>query len=879
MSLSPGTRLGPYEVAEQIGAGGMGEVYRATDTNLRRQVALKVLPMTVASDTERLARFQREAQVLAALSHQNIAGIYGLERAQGTTALVMELVEGPTLADRLVRGPIPLEEALPIARQIAEALEAAHDLGIVHRDLKPANIKVRADGVVKVLDFGLAKALEPGGGGSASGLTASPTLTTPAMTQAGMILGTAAYMSPEQARGQEVDRRADIWAFGVVLLEMLVGRHVFSGDTVTDVLAAVVRSEPDWDALPGATPAPIRRLLRRCLEKDRARRLPAIGVARLEIDEALSAPAAEGSNTVSTGAQVARARTGLLPWGAVVLLTVALGVVWVMHPATPAASHWTGESLGGPDVALEVQLSPDGQTLAFQALVNDLGQLAVMKPESGNWQVLTRDRSRGFALDATWSLDGTRLYFARYQDAPRGVYSVPVLGGDERLVLEDAQSPNPLPDGSLLVVRLNAERRKQLYRYSPETGALDALPVLVGLGLVGAPVAVAPDGERAAFLGTPLEQPDSPAHVYALDLRSGRTTRLAPGLSTEGIVEPFWLRVSPDGASALFSLTAGDAYRVVSAPMDGSDEVRTVVTVTSVLFGLSPSADGSLYVALADRTGEAMRLSGIGAMPEHVFPQKPLDEQHRQTLTLSNGRVLFNTRRAGELHLMIAGPDQDPVPFVQTQDQTATPVAMVGQAQAAFVIGEGSDRTIGLASVPDGRLLTRLNGPRGADITSLSASPDGGTLYYTASGTVWSVPVDDGMPRALRPGDSVTVDPNRNDLIVLLNERESSRLIRVPLDGTPEQPIPVESGVRVAAAQLHPNAVGPDGRILVQVVLPESWYWPAALLDPESGAVQPIDVGYGADMPVPGWTPDGDIAVSAFPIRSTLWRLRPDSSE
>ena len=229
MPLTPGTRLGPYEVTAQIGVGGMGEVYRATDTKLKRDVAVKVLPAEVASDSERLARFQREAEVLASLNHPNIAAIYGLEDSADTKALVMELVEGPTLADRIAQGAIPIDEALPIAKQIAEALEAAHEQGIIHRDLKPANVKVRPDGTVKVLDFGLAKAMEPTAAMSASA-SMSPTITTPAMTQMGMILGTAAYMSPEQAKGRVADKRSDVWAFGAVLYEMLTGKRAFAGE-------------------------------------------------------------------------------------------------------------------------------------------------------------------------------------------------------------------------------------------------------------------------------------------------------------------------------------------------------------------------------------------------------------------------------------------------------------------------------------------------------------------------------------------------------------------------------------------------------------------------------------------------------------------------
>src|ERR1700736_2095041 len=269
MILEPGVRVGPYEILAPIGAGGMGEVYRARDTKLKRDVALKVLPEAFARDRERMARFQREAEVLAALNHPNIAAIYGVEER----ALVMELVEGETL-----KGPLPVETALNYARQIAEALEAAHEKGIVHRDLKPANIMVTPAGLVKVLDFGLAKAADALSAASdAATGTVSP-------TRADVIIGTASYMSPEQARGAAMDTRSDIWAFGAVLFEMLAGKRAFAGDSIAEVLAAVLHGEPDWDALPQATPSRIRKLLRRCLERDRKQRLQAIGEARIAID-------------------------------------------------------------------------------------------------------------------------------------------------------------------------------------------------------------------------------------------------------------------------------------------------------------------------------------------------------------------------------------------------------------------------------------------------------------------------------------------------------------------------------------------------------------------------------------------------------------------
>jgi serine/threonine protein kinase len=260
MALTPGSRLGVFQLIDLIGRGGMGEVYRATDTKLKRQVAIKMLPPDLVTDRDRLARFQREAEVLASLNHPNIAAIYGLEESEGMTALVMELVEGDDLSQRIARGAIPIDEALAIAKQIAEALEAAHEQTIIHRDLKPANVKVRPDGTVKVLDFGLAKAMEPTGAMSPS-MSQAPTITTPAMmTGVGMILGTAAYMSPEQAKGRTVDRRADVWAFGAVLFEMLTGQRAFGGDDVSEVLSRVLQREPDWAALPSGLSPTLRRV-------------------------------------------------------------------------------------------------------------------------------------------------------------------------------------------------------------------------------------------------------------------------------------------------------------------------------------------------------------------------------------------------------------------------------------------------------------------------------------------------------------------------------------------------------------------------------------------------------------------------------------------
>jgi serine/threonine-protein kinase len=399
MPLSTGTRLGPYEIRAPIGAGGMGEVYRATDTKLRRDVALKVLPTAFVRDSDRMARFSREAQMLAALNHPNIAAIYGIEESDGVRALVMELVEGPTLADRIAQGPIPLEESLRIARQIAEALEYAHEKGVIHRDLKPANIKVTPEGMVKVLDFGLAKAVSDDPPVSDPSL--SPTLTA-GPTQAGVILGTAAYMSPEQAHGRIADRRADIWSFGAVLYEMLSAKLAFTGESVSDTLASVLKLEPDWTVLPDATPAAIRKTIRQCLTKDRKQRLQAIGDARIAIDDYLANP---------SGEPVAEQRTrSKLPWIVAaalgVLLILVLGAWWrATRPEPKPLVRLTVEM--GPDALLtgiggpHVIISPDGTRLVYK-----------IRGADGKQRLATRSLDQPQATPLAGTEDASTFFFS-----------------------------------------------------------------------------------------------------------------------------------------------------------------------------------------------------------------------------------------------------------------------------------------------------------------------------------------------------------------------------------------------------------------------------------------------------------------------------------
>ncbi len=451
MTLNSGTRLGPYEILGPLGAGGMGEVYRARDGKLNREVAIKVLPAAFAEDAERLARFRREAQVLAALNHPHIAAIYGLEESAGVEALVLELVEGETLAERIARGPIPLDEALPIAREMAWALEAAHEKGIVHRDLKPANVKLTPAGKVKVLDFGLAKAIA--GDPSSPDATSSPTLTARS-TEAGVVIGTAAYMSPEQARGRAVDKRSDIWAFGAVLYEMLAGRRAFDGETASDALVSVLTKEPDWSALPVSTPPAIRRLLRRCLDRDRERRLHDIADARLEIDEALSGTAAPESPAVSAPPRGRPRRAAILTTALVAAAAAALATLWTagrLRPAAPAAPVVRPLTDSGRDWSPAA--SPDGRLVAFVSDRDERQRIWLKQLPGGDETALTAgpdERPR-------FSPDGSSVLFVRREGDGTSLFRVSVLGGEPRRVVADAYDGAWSPDGSRIAYMRQTE--------------------------------------------------------------------------------------------------------------------------------------------------------------------------------------------------------------------------------------------------------------------------------------------------------------------------------------------------------------------------------------------------------------------------------------
>jgi Tol biopolymer transport system component len=490
MHLPPGTRMGPYEVTSQLGSGGMGEVYRARDTRLDRDVAIKILPPIFAGDPERLARFEREAKTLASLNHPNIAQIYGIEG----TGLIMELVEGHDLSTRIARGALPIAEALAIARQIAEALEAAHERGIVHRDLKPANVMVRDEGTVKVLDFGLAKALDPSAGSQAE-LMHSPTFTSPG-TQLGTILGTAAYMAPEQARGRSVDKRADIWAFGCVLFEMLTGRQAFQGESVTDLVAAIVKEDPEWKALPPETPRGVRRVLERCLRKDVRQRLHDIADARIDLedaaaDRAIEAPPAIPAQAARTPVLALAALSGLL-----LLATAYLGWKTLGPAAAAPAIRFAIQPPAGFEFPVDswpaVVLSPDGSRMVVTAGPNrehlglygrtldsvDLTPIPGAKngfnpffSPDGKWLAFTADQKLKRIPVAggqpqvlaetewgggTWGPDDTIIYTPHYAS---GLWKLPAAGGKpEKLTEPDTKNgelghwwPDVLPDGKHVV--------------------------------------------------------------------------------------------------------------------------------------------------------------------------------------------------------------------------------------------------------------------------------------------------------------------------------------------------------------------------------------------------------------------------------------------
>jgi serine/threonine-protein kinase len=573
MALTSGDRVGAYEITSQIGAGGMGEVYRARDTRLKRDVALKILPPAVAGDRERVARFEREAELLAALNHPNIAHIHGVEDAGGSLALVMELVEGDDLAARIARAPIPLDEALPIARQVADALEAAHERGIIHRDLKPANIKVRPDGTVKVLDFGLAKS---GAAGPAGADGATGAVTSPAMTMQGLILGTAAYMSPEQARGRPVDRRADIWAFGAVLFEMLSGRRPFAGDDVTDTIASVLRSDPDWLLLPSDIPEAVRMLIRRCLDKDPQRRPSHLSVATF----LLSGGVETATNTPRAVATTGSSRRGLLTAAMATLLlgaAVASAVTWSLigrgsRAAAPPPIRFTIAVETGGEAWRDLTdrpfvISPDGRAVVYRSIAAGPPRLFIRTLDQLEPRELAEAtpllRTPFFSPDSQWVafFDGPLLKKVQVSGgAPVTIGAAPGGGsgaswGDDGSIVFGGRRAESGAATSLMIIPASGGKPTALTSQEPGQSAdAHTFPIVL------------PQSRGVLFR---MERPGTDA-LMLLDRATGQRRELAAAVSAAEFVSGRVVYADPEGQ--LFALPLDLATLQVSGPATGLAE-------------------------------------------------------------------------------------------------------------------------------------------------------------------------------------------------------------------------------------------------------------------------------------------------------------------
>ena len=594
MALAAGTKLGSYEVVSQIGAGGMGEVYQAHDTKLGRDVAIKVLPEAFAHDADRLSRFQREAKMLAALNHANIATIYGLEQSGGTSYLVMELVSGETLAERVKAGPLPVEEALKIAVQIAEALEAAHEKNIIHRDLKPANVKVTSEGKVKVLDFGLAKAFA--GDVANDDPSNSPTLSR-AATMQGVILGTAAYMSPEQARGKVVDKRTDIWAFGCVLYELLTGKRAFEGETTTEILAAVLRGEPDWQALPASTPVKIRDLLGRCLQKDKTLRLRDAGDSRIEIHEALTAPPSmsESIAAPAKGISALRRRTMIFTLlGTLLLGGLVSGLaVWNLKPSSPKPVTRTvinlppGQQLAGLDNGAAVVLSPDGTHLAYVARQGGTQQLYLRAMDTLEAQPMPGTEG---AVSPFFSPDGQWLGF--FQAATLKKVS---LRGGTPVTLSFVSDPRGASWDSQRTIILAPSNIQGLQQISEEGGVSRPLTQLEKGDLTHKWPEVLPGGKAVVFVAASSDASVANARIVARSIQTGKQRDFGQGGT--------YPRYMPSG-----HLIYAQGTTLMAMPFD-PDRLEIEGSAIPVVEGVAVSRTGATQYSIST-TGSLVYVSG-----------------------------------------------------------------------------------------------------------------------------------------------------------------------------------------------------------------------------------------------------------------------------
>ena len=629
MSLAPGTRLGHFEILSTLGAGGMGQVYRARDPKLDRDVALKILPDSFANDPDRLARFEREAKTLAALNHPNIASVYGFEETAGpgstrVCALVMELVPGEDLSVHIARGPIAPADAVPMARQIAEALETAHEQNIIHRDLKPANIKVRDDGTVKVLDFGLAKALAPEGSGAAAEAMNSPTLTNRA-TQMGVILGTAAYMSPEQAKGKPVDRRADIWAFGVVLYEMLTGRRAFDGEDVSTTLAAVLMKDPEWASLPPGTPKYLDTLIRRCLERDPRKRLRDIGEARILLSDP---QALSGAPASSAPAAIAPAPSSRLPWlvaAGAIAATVVFAVLWAgTRTAGPSATDRVVASIAIPansSLGGDFALSPDGRRLVM-VLYDDTtgdGKLALRSLDDGAVKPLAHTEEGEMPF---WSPDGTHLAF--FADGKLKI--IDMQGGPAQVVC-DAPTPRGGAWGEGDTIVFAGSFRTPLEKVAAKPGSkasqLSKLDESRKEKSHRFPVFL-PGGKYVVFVAQTGEGgvKDDSSTIEAIELATGARTSIVRANSSP-LFAPGYLFFWRDGAlraqafDAATLKVSGDVMAVAEGvAFDSNERAAASVSASGALAYQAAWGTGLSDLLVVDRTGRTIKTIAAAARIE-----------------------------------------------------------------------------------------------------------------------------------------------------------------------------------------------------------------------------------------------------------------------
>lgn len=847
MPLSKGEKLGPYEIIALLGAGGMGEVYRARDARLNRDVALKILPEDFAGDPSRRARFEQEARAVAALNHPNIVAIYDV----GDGYIVSELVDGEPL-----RGRTPgLRRTIEIAVQIASGLAAAHDAGIVHRDLKPDNIMLTRNGRPKILDFGLAK-MQPT-------RAAAEDETVTARTEPGVVMGTPGYMSPEQIRGLAIDHRSDIFSFGVILHELLSGKRAFHRETSMDTMQAILWEEAP--ELPESVPAGVGQIVAHCLEKEALRRFQSAH----DLGFALSASGQSGSHPSLALVHSSRRRWVLPAAVAIALLAGLAAGKLLMRDA--ASQQWSGVMLGGPEMALNPRLSPDGHLLAFEVIDKGVSQVAVMKPESGNWTTLTHRRDVGMISAVCWSTDGSLLYYDRITGIPNGVFSVPVLGGEEHLVLENAGAPESLPDGSVLVYRVNANRQNQVYRFWPETGRLLEFPLQFFLGSH-----VMQSGKEAVTFASDIGRGGQGLGLYEIDLATNAIRRLAVSEGDAAALEGW--TVARDGKSVLAALPAGSLTRLVAIPIEGQAAPRTLFTVANLVWAIDEAPDRSLFIGLVDRPQEVVRLSEHGGDPPERIAAFAGGPDFDQVLLLPDGRTVTPASTRGRLRLMAAEKGKDPLPLVNTQEENAAPMTLAGPREIAFVIGPAPFLTIALADIASGRITHRISPGKGV-INWLTASADGGTLYFCAGSSVWAVSSAGGAPRAVSAGETAVMEPSGRSLIVVRGESAHARMFRVPLDGAPETEIPRDRSSPLFAGNggfLSSGSIDVRDRLLISITPVDSWFNPIGILDTATGRVTRVPGDILSDHHSAVWAPDGKIISTRTGLRATMWKFTPE---